>query len=82
VVPYAIFYICIMVCYAGAIPLFINIGKSVYGEENSSFVFACLESCEGVGTIFEAILIYFLADYVLYVYIIFTVTAILGLVLS
>jgi hypothetical protein len=44
VVAYALFYICIMVCYAGVIPLFINIAKSVYGEANSGFVFACLES--------------------------------------
>ena len=43
-IAYIVIYIGIMMVYSGSIPLFINMGKKIYGEENSGFVFGCLES--------------------------------------
>ena len=68
--------------YSGSIPLFINMGKQIYGAENSGFVFACLESCEAVGTILETVVVYFLADSMMYVYLGITILVVLGIVLS
>jgi len=82
IVTYIIFYIGIMMTYSGSIPLFINMGKQIYGAENSGFVFACLESCEAVGTILETVVVYFLADSMMYVYLGITILVVLGIVLS